>query len=152
MPIQNEQDLHIIANMLKQIDLFKELDETLHAEIIKNVTLDYYPENFLVFKQGEAGDRMYIIKSGMVKIYQPGESPSFDKEIAVLADNDFFGEMALISDTPRNASAKTVEPTQVFIIKKTDFLNLISSNAGLAEKFSKEFLDRVKMGTREKNA
>jgi CRP-like cAMP-binding protein len=152
MPNQNEQDLHIVTNLLKSIELFKELDEQIHAEIIKHVTLDYYPENFIIFKEGEPGDKMYIIKTGMVKIYHAGETTSFDKEIAVLGDNDFFGEMALISDTNRNATAKTLEPTQIFILKKEDFLNLISSNPRIAEKLSKEFLERVKANTREKNA
>jgi CRP-like cAMP-binding protein len=152
MPTQNEQDLHIVANLLKSIDLFRELDEQIHAELIKHVTLDYYPENFVVFKEGEPGDKMFIIKNGMVKIYHAGETPSFDKEIAVLGDNDFFGEMALISDSPRNATAKTLEPSQVFIIKKVDFINLISTNSAMAAKFSHEFLDRIKANTREKNA
>jgi len=151
MPNQTEQDLHIVANLLKSIELFRELDENLHAELIKHVTLDYYPENFVIFKEGEPGDKMFIIKSGIVRIYHAGETPSFDKDLAMLADNDFFGEMALISDTARNATAKTVEPTQVFIIKKTDFLNLISTNPAMAEKFSKEFLSRVKTNTREQN-
>lgn len=152
MAEQNEQDLHIIANLLKSIDLFKELDEQIHAEIIKHVTLDYFPAEFVVFKEGEVGDKMFIIKTGMVKIYHEGESPSFDKEIAVLGDNDFFGEMALFEEGSRNATAKTLEPTQVFVLKKEDFINLISSNPQVAEKVSKEFLDRVKENIREKNA
>jgi CRP-like cAMP-binding protein len=152
MPTQNEHDLHIVASLLKTIELFKELDEQAHAEIISHVTLDYLPENHLVFKEGEAGDRMYFIKSGMVKIFHAGVSDSFDQELAVLGDGDFFGEMALISDEPRNASAKTLEPTEVFIFRKEDFLNLISTNPVVAEKVSKEFLERVKQNIRDKNA
>lgn len=152
MADQNEQDLHIVANLLKTIELFKELDEQVHAEIIKHVTLDYYPAEFVIFKEGELGDKMFIIKNGMVKIYHEGESASFDKEIAILGDNDFFGEMALFEENPRNATAKTLEPTQVFILKKEDFLNLVSSNPKVAEIVSKEFLDRVKENIREKNA
>lgn len=152
MAEQNEQDLHIVANLLKSIDLFKELDEQVHAEIIKHITLDYFPAEFVIFKEGEVGDKMFIIKTGMVKIYHAGDSPSFDKEVAILGDNDFFGEMALFEESPRNATAKTLEPTQVFILKKEDFINLISSNPKVAEKVSKEFLDRVKENIREKNA
>lgn len=152
MPNQNEQDLHIMANLLKTIPLFATLDEQMHAEIIKHATMEYFPENHIIFNEGEAADRMFIIKSGIVRIYHAGETASFDKDVAMLGDNDFFGEMALISESTRNATAKTVEPTQVFQIKKDDFINLISTNPAVAEKISKEFLDRVKMNTREKNA
>jgi CRP/FNR family transcriptional regulator, cyclic AMP receptor protein len=152
MAEQNEQDLHIVANLLKTIDLFKELDEQVHAEIIKHVNLDYFPTEFVIFKEGEIGDKMFIIKTGMVKIYHEGESPSFDTEIAVLGDSDFFGEMALFEEHPRNATAKTLEPTQVFILKKQDFIDLISSNPKVAEIVSKEFLARVKENVREENA
>jgi CRP/FNR family transcriptional regulator len=152
MTTPNEHDIHIVANLLKTIELFKDLDEQAHAEIISHVTLDYLPENHLIFSEGEAGDRMYFIKTGMVKIYHAGVSDSFDQELAILGDGDFFGEMALISDEARNASAKTLEPTEVFIFRKEDFLNLISTNPRVAEIISKEFLERVKANIRAKNA
>lgn len=152
MPNQSEQDIHIVANMLRAIELFKDLDEQAHSEIIQHVSLDYLPENHVLFNEGEPGDRMFFIKTGMIKIYHPGVSESFEKELAILGDGDFFGEMSLISDEPRNASAKTLEPTEIFIFKKEDFLNLISSNPKVAEVISKEFLDRVKQNLRDKNA
>ncbi|MCC7432145.1 cyclic nucleotide-binding domain-containing protein [Candidatus Peregrinibacteria bacterium] len=152
MPNQNEQDLHIVANLLKSIPLFETLNEAQHAEIIKHISMEYYPENHLLFQVGDPGTCMYIIKNGIVRIYQAGETASFDKEIAMLGDNDFFGEMALISDQPRNANAKVVQDAQLFVIKKEDFLKLISENPEIAERISKEFLDRVKVNTREKNA
>ena len=152
MTNQNEQDLHIVANLLKTIPLFETLDEQMQSEIIKHTTLEYFPENYVIFKEGDPGDKMFIIKTGIVRIFHAGETASFDKELAMLGDNDFFGEMALISEAPRNATARTVEPTQVFQIKKDDFINLISTNPAVAEKISKEFLDRVQINTREKNA
>lgn len=152
MPNQSEQDIHIVANLLRTIELFKDLDEQAHAEIIKHVTLDYLPEGHVLFNEGEVGNCMYFIKTGMIKIYHPGVSESFDQELAILGDGDFFGEMAVISDEPRNASAKVLEPTELFIFKKDDFLNLISTNSRVAEVINKEFLDRVKQNIRAKNA
>ncbi len=152
MPNQNEQDLHIITNLLKKIQLFEGLDEQLQAEIIKHINLEYYPENFVLFREGDIGDKMYIIKSGNVRIFHAGETPSFDREIALLGENEFFGEMALISDVPRNATARTTQTTETFTLKKVDFLNLISTDPSFAAQVSKEFLDRVKANIREKNA
>jgi CRP-like cAMP-binding protein len=95
---------------------------------------------------------MYIIKTGIVRIFHQGDTPSFDKEVAMLSDNDFFGEMALISETPRNATAKVVEPVQVFVLSKEDLLKLISENPSIAAKISSEFLDRLKRNLREQNS
>ena len=143
-PIQSEQDIQIIANLLKSIELFKDLDEKIHAEIIRHVTMDYLPENHLIFNEGDVADRMYFIKTGKVKIFHAGVSQSFDEELAILGPSDFFGEMALISEEPRNASAKTIETTEVFIFREKDFLNMIATNPSVAEVISKEFLERMK--------
>ncbi len=148
MANQNEQDLHIMANLLKTIPLFETLDEQAHAEIIRHAMMEYYPGGHTLFKEGDQADCMYIIKSGMVRIYHAGETASFDQQLAMLGDNDFFGEMALVSESVRNATAQTVEPTQAFIIKKDDFIKLISTNPAVAEKISRELLDRVKQNAR----
>ncbi len=148
MSQQNEQDLQTIANILQKIPLFAELNTEESREVIKKITMDYLPENHLLFTEGDAGDKMYIIKTGKVRIYHVGETASFDQEIALLGDNDFFGEMALISDTPRNATAKVLEAAQLFILSKEDMLKLISENPSIAAKISNEFMKRLKANMR----
>lgn len=149
MPQQNEQDLQTIANILRKIPLFAELNDDESKEVIKKITMDYFPENNILFKEGDAGDKMYIIKNGIVRIFHAGDTPSFDKEVAMLGDNDFFGEMALITDGARNATAKVVEASQLFILSKEDMLKLISENPAIAAKISNEFLKRLKANMRE---
>jgi CRP-like cAMP-binding protein len=148
MPQQNEQDLQTITRILQNIPLFAELNSDENKEVIKKITMDYFPENHILFKEGDAGDKMYIIKTGIVRIFLAGDTPSFDKEVAMLGDNDFFGEMALISDTNRNATAKVVEASQLFILSKEDMLKLISENPSIAAKISNEFLKRLKADMR----
>jgi len=88
-----------ILPILQQIPIFKNLDERVHEQIIENITLQFYPANYELFAQGDPGDKMYIIKNGLVKISKD------KKEVATLGDNDFFGELDLVSDAPRNAGA-----------------------------------------------
>lgn len=130
-----------ILPILKKIPLFEELTEEDHAEIIKRITLEYYPANQTLFEQGGMGDKLYILKSGMVKIFHP-EDP--DNAIAMLGPNEFFGEMALFEDRPRSASAVTTEESEVFLLNKTDFYELVLKNQSIAGKLSEEFLSRVK--------
>lgn len=148
MPISNE-DISAITRILKQLELFKGLNEADHAEIIKRITLEYYPKSHPLFHEGDAGDSFYIIKRGMVRIFHEGGAENVDKETAMLGDGDFFGEMALMSDKPRNASAATVEESEVFKLKKDDFIQLVSSDPNMASRISGEFLKRLKANMRE---
>ena len=130
-----------ILPILKKIPLFEELTEEDHAEIIKHITMQYFPANHLLFEEGGIGDKLYIIKSGMVKVFHPAEP---DKAIAMLGPNEFFGEMALFEDRPRSASTMTTEESEIFLLEKADFYELVLKNQSIAGKLSEEFLNRVK--------
>ncbi len=148
MPVSSE-DISAITRILKQLELFKGLNETDHGEIIKRITLEYYPKNHFLFREGDAGDCFYIIKRGMVRIYHDGSGQTSDIETSMLGDGDFFGEMALIGDKPRNNTAQTVEESEIFKLKKDDFINLVSSDPNMASRISGEFLKRMKINMRE---
>jgi CRP/FNR family transcriptional regulator, cyclic AMP receptor protein len=140
----NNVDESLILPVLRQIPLFSGLDESLHREIIQHIVLMYYPENYKLFGEGEAGDALYIIKNGKVSIFRSSkEETTPPEEIAELTDNGFFGEMALVSDAPRNASAKTTADSEIFILSKDDFKKLIESNTVLAEHVSSTMVDRI---------
>lgn len=132
-----------ILPILQKIPLFQKLDEKMHQKIIENIKLNYFPSQYFLFNEGDPGERMYILKRGMVKIFHPQPDGS-QEEIAILGPNDFFGEMALIEDKPRNASAVTLEETEIFVLEKKDFYELVTKNPDLAGKLSREFLERVK--------
>ena len=113
-----------ILPILQNIPLFKGLDSGIHEEIIKHITLQYYPANYQLFTESDIGTKMYIIKRGSVRIYKQ----KTDEQIAILGEKSFFGEMALIADQPRTASAKTTEESEIFILEKNDFDLLLSKN------------------------
>lgn len=143
MPNENVDPL-IILPVLRKIPLFSALNEELHREIIQHIVLMYYPVNYTIFKEGDEGDALYIIKKGNVEIYnEPKEEGDLPKKIAEITDGGFFGEMALVSDIPRNASAKTLSDCEIFILSKDDFKKLLASNTVLAEQISATVVSRV---------
>jgi CRP-like cAMP-binding protein len=144
----NNDDISTITRILKQIPLMAELNEEDHKAIINRITLEYYPKEYTIFKEGGPGDSFYIIKKGVVRVYHIGHDGNDDTEVAMLGDNDFFGEMALISDTPRNATTITEEETEVFKLRKEDFIQLVSNNPEMASRISSEFLKRFKTNLR----
>jgi CRP/FNR family cyclic AMP-dependent transcriptional regulator len=137
-------DASILLPVLKQIPLFSNLDESLHKEIIQHIVLMYYPANYTIFKENDEGDALYIIKKGTIQIYhEPKEEGDLPKNIAEINKGGFFGEMALVSDQPRNASAKTMVESEVFILSKDDFKKLLDSNPTLAAQISAAVVDRT---------
>ena len=76
-----------------------------------------------IFKQGDAGDEMYVVSPGKVKILKEVE----DREVAlaVLEPKDFFGEIALFGH-PRSASAQAMGKTELIALDKNTFLSFIN--------------------------
>lgn len=134
--------------ILKKIPLFTELDEAQHQAIIQNIQMQYFQKGHTIFSQGDPGDGMFIIKSGMCRVVRKKPTGE-EQEIAVLEPNDFFGEMALISDEPRNATVVTVSDSEMFVLRKADFFHLVEKTPGLASRISNEFIKRVKKNTKD---
>jgi CRP-like cAMP-binding protein len=151
MPITGD-DTKTVLKILKLIPLMADLNETDHLEIIKRITLEYFPKDYFIFHENDGGNAFYIIKRGIIRIFHENTNPDREKEVEMLGDNDFFGEMALISEKPRNATAKTVEESEVFKLTKDDFMNLVGTNPNMAGKISSEFLTRLKANIRAENA
>ena len=126
-----------MIEILKKIPFFAELsDEDLEA-IGQQVQMQYFGPDQVIFEEGDYGEEMYIIKRGKVQVVR-----SFDI-LAVLKDNDFFGEMALVSDEPRNATIKTVEETEVLVLSKPQFRELLESKPSIASVVSYEVVKRA---------
>lgn len=139
----------LLLPILRKIPLFADLDENIHREIIDHIVLMYYPANYRVFSQDDQGDALYIIKKGNIEISKRGaEEGDMPVKVAEIVDNGFFGEMALVSNTPRNATAKTVQDSEVFILSKDDFQKLLDTNKNLAEHISATVVARLKQNNK----
>lgn len=82
-----------------------------------------------IFRQGDQGDGMYLVLEGEVEIcHESGDERS---RIAVLGANDFFGEMALLTGSPRSSTVVALSNVKLAHLKLTDFLNTVSSKPEL---------------------
>ncbi|MBI3566245.1 MAG: Crp/Fnr family transcriptional regulator [Elusimicrobia bacterium] len=77
-----------------------------------------------VFGKRQDADAMFIVLSGRVKIYTDSAGRK-RKTFAYLTEGEFFGEMALVEDLPRTASAQAVEASRLMLIYKKDFQRLL---------------------------
>ena len=76
----------------------------------------------VVFRQGDKGDFVYTIVSGEVEVIR--EEAEGEKVLARLGPGQYFGEMALVSDAPRTATARTLTDTEVVVMGRVDFTTL----------------------------
>jgi CRP-like cAMP-binding protein len=84
----------------------------------------------VIFKEGEPGDTMYIIQKGRVKITKKVDD--VNKILMVLGKGDFFGEMAIIRQTPRTAAATAIDNCELLTFNRTGFVSMISKNTNIA--------------------
>ncbi len=126
-----------MIEILKQIPFFAPLSDEDLEVIGKNIKMEYFPAEHVIFNEGEMGEVMYVIKRGEVEILRN------NRIIATLKDNGFFGEMALVSDVPRNASIKTLCDVEALTLNKADFKHILESNPGIASMVSYEVIKRV---------
>ncbi len=90
-------------------------------------TLD---EGKVIFREGEAGDQMYIIQEGSVRITKAmGKT---EHVLAVLGKGEFFGEMAIVSNTPRSATATAANTVRLLSFNREGFISMIEKNARIA--------------------
>jgi len=100
------------------------------------------PAGTVLFNDGDHGEEMYIIQSGKVKISK--KIRGVEKTLATLEKGEFFGEMAILNDKPRSASAETVEDCDMLVIDRKTFETLLRSNVEIAIRFIKRLADRLR--------
>jgi len=113
-------------NLYRDLSLFTYFPESALRKVKKIFKYRKYPANSVIISQDAKGDYMYIVVSGLVKIYRTSETGSVKKTLTILKKNEFFGEMALFDCSGRSASAMAITDVEVVTCKKNDFLKLLS--------------------------
>ncbi len=100
-----------------------------------------YRPNQIIFCEHEPGNNFYLIQSGQVKLSKVvGER---EKTIDMLTDGDIFGEMAILEEAPRSATAMAVGPVKTLAFNKDGFESMMKGNPQLAIKLLKVFSKRI---------
>lgn len=139
-----------MIDLLRKIHLFENLTEQELEKILKICVKQTYPRDAVIFREGEAGDRCYIITTGAVRISK--FIPNIGEEaLAVLKTGDYFGEMALIDNFPRSAHAIANEDLDVFAINKTELDKVLIDDRELGYKLLWTFTKTLSKRLRETN-
>ena len=121
-----------LINELSRVKLLQSLPPEDIAKLIPDMKRETFDPGEVVFREDDMGSTLYFIVSGQVVILKKNRL-GHDKKIAVLTDFDTFGEMALLSHRPRNATAKCITQTIVLKALHSDFNDLLAESDDLRE-------------------
>jgi CRP-like cAMP-binding protein len=99
------------------------------------------PPGTVLCREGEPGKEMYVIQAGRVKITK--KVRDVEKVLAILGPGEFFGEMSIISNKPRNASAIVEDTARLLVIDPKTFEAMIRGNAEIAVRMIKKLAERL---------
>jgi CRP-like cAMP-binding protein len=100
-----------------------------------------FSKGTVLFREGEAGREMFVLQSGRIAISKRVRDE--EKVLAVLGPGEFFGEMAIISNRPRNATATVSEDAKLLVIDPKTFEGMIRGNAEIAVRMIKKLAERL---------
>jgi MFS family permease len=114
--------------MLRQIPLFAPLEPKSLERVAQQLIRIEVPAGETVIREGEAGDRFYVVETGRV-------SASFQGELlSTSGPGDPFGEIALLRDVPRTATVVADEPSVLLALERDDFLNAVTGNSEVSSR------------------
>lgn len=136
---------------LKSIPLFESLSNRAMHTIEQNITKRRFAQGEVIFREGDPGEVLYIVRFGQVRIYVSGSNYE-TSVILLLRPGDIFGELAIVDGLPRSASATALKDTIVFTIQRHTFRAMMRQHPQLALNFMKLLSVRVRYSTRKVNS
>lgn len=130
-----------ICEFLRNVPVFQHLTPRTLSEVADQMKLETFPAGAVIVSQGDEGDRFYLIRRGVVDVRR-SEGGGRSTVVASLGEGAYFGEAALLTGEPRNATVVAHEPTEVFTLSKEAFQAVIRSSATFEEELRKALFQR----------
>jgi putative ABC transport system ATP-binding protein len=129
-----------ICEFLKDFPAFKDLTPQSLTQVADKMSDYSYQPGETIIRQGDPGREFFIIAEGRVSV-QAADGTG-QREITQLKTGDYFGEIALMEDRPRNATIIAMEPTRCYVLDKDEFRQVVQSVASFEEELRKALFQR----------
>ncbi len=133
------------------MSLFSDLSSKDLNELARNLKEVSYPKDTPVFFEGEHGDTLFLIKKGLAKIYHTSRDGR-TKTLSLIKQGNFFGEMSILTDKGRSASAATITACDFLVMGRTEFYNLVEKNPSIPFRIIHTLCERLTQANRQINA
>ncbi len=132
---------HSLVKALHSVPDFAGLDDHALLRIVGASVNLAWPADALIFGRGSESEALYIVLSGEVSISEP--TGDADVEISRIGPGASFGELSLLLRTTHTRDARATEPTELMVIPRDSFEDLLASNADLAIHFRRRLEERL---------
>ncbi len=141
------KQLQLKREILARMPLFRPLNDRELLRVLQVTDVVPYADGQAIISEGESGDELFIVLSGQAQVVR-GEA-----KIAALNPGDHFGEMALVRSQPRSATVVSEGASELMVIRRSDFFEILRKEHQLAVKLLWQFLgvlsDRLADTSRE---
>lgn len=127
---------------LRGLDVFSPLNDAQIESLARDSVIHRYSAGEVLVRQGEAGDSLFTIKSGKVRVDVRDDKGRVVTVDTIEADG-FFGEMSLLTGEPRSASIIAETETEVVVVEKAAFAEVLKSDSDLPDALSRELNQRL---------
>ncbi len=131
------------TGFLKRVPIFSELTSKDLERISAVAHLRHYHKEQVILIEEEAGQTLFIVMSGQVKISRISEDGR-EVILAVMGEGDFFGELSLLDGHSRSANVTVIKDSEMLLIHREDFLNLVNDFPSIAINLLRELASRIR--------
>ena len=133
----------LVTKLLKQASPFSTLGGEQLRRLAARLERLEVPTGETIIRQGEAGEECYVLRCGRVEVFTGGAQGD-ERMLATLDPGSLFGEAALLTDEPRNATVRATEPCTLLALRRTDLLEVLGADRQTRERM----LELVRMRDR----
>jgi CRP/FNR family transcriptional regulator, cyclic AMP receptor protein len=145
---QQQTTTYSSLDLLSRIPLFAGLNEAELGGLAQDFTLRQFQPGETIFFEGDAGQTLYLIESGQVRIYVQNEEGQ-ETSVALYGPGDLLGELAVIDQQPRSATAVALKQSIVYAIGRDRFHYWLRESPQLLDNFLKMLTVRIRLTTRQ---
>jgi len=132
----------------RSIGMLHELPDSDLEKVAQAASEKRLARHALVFKEGEAGHSLYIIKKGLIKISK-GCNDGRAKTLALLKPGEVFGEMSVFSDEKRSATAETMLESTLLVLEKESVLTMLKKHPAISLNIIRTLIARLSAADRQ---
>ena len=124
--------------LLRNSDIFKTCKEVDLIDLASVCSEKSFDKGITIFQKGDHGNCMYFIHTGQVSIHDEGH------QLALLSDNEIFGELSLLDSEPRSASATTLSDCTLLKIEQELFYDVVATNTDMLKGIMRTLCRRLR--------
>ncbi|MEL4896763.1 cyclic nucleotide-binding domain-containing protein, partial [Crocosphaera sp. Alani8] len=122
------------VDSLKGINLFYDANRSLRQKLASILLVTHYPKGTTIYRQGDPSETLYIIRKGKVTLLDPQANL---EPLENLGENDVFGQFSFLTASPHQTIAQTTEDTEVDILPRPDFEELLPTSPYLCQQMER---------------